>query len=236
VADIQVLNNENREDHCIFFDLRLFLIDDVGLLAAENQWTIGVFAIIWLLVQLPEIKQNKNLYRNIGINYEWYGFLKDYLWQDAILFILSIGTSMLFWKRHEWGKQEKARYLCLYSGLFSIFSLLIFKAASQPDSRNYWLLGLPIFFITSLLITTAVHYVTWQTKYVLLESMKIIFLGVVAPAINIYSNLGFDRSSHVGDAGSGLIFLFLTLTSTAIVFISSLIVNFALLKKKLYTI
>ncbi len=194
---------------------------------------IVVFAIVWLLVQLPEMKQNTNLDRNIGLHYEWYGFLNDYFWQDIALFFLAFGTSMLFWKRHDWSKQEKARYFCLFSGIFSLCSLLIIVAAIRTNSQKFWLPGLLIFFITSLLITTTIYYVTLQTKYVLLESLKIIFLGVVASGIILFSNLFATRPFHGGDTGAALFFVFLFLSSVVIVFISSLIINFVILKKHL---
>jgi small-conductance mechanosensitive channel len=194
---------------------------------------IVVFVVVWLLVQLPEMKQNANLNRNIGLHYEWYGFLNDHFWQDIALFILAFGTSMLFWKRHGWNKQEKARYFCLFSGMFSLFSVLIIVAAIRTDSQNFWLLGLLIFFITSLLIATAIHFVTLQTKYVLLESIKIIFLGIVASGIILFSNLFVSRPFHGGDTGAALFFVFLFLSSVVIVFITSLIINFIILKKQL---
>ena len=50
---------------------------------------IVVFTVVWLLVQLPEMKQNANLNRNIGLHYEWYGFLNDHFWQDISLLILA---------------------------------------------------------------------------------------------------------------------------------------------------
>jgi hypothetical protein len=194
---------------------------------------IIVFIVVWLLVQLPEMKQNVDLSKNIGLHYEWYGFLNDPLWQDITLFVLAFGTSMLFWKHHGWNKQEKARYFCLFSGVFSLFSLLIIVSAIRTDSQNFWLLGLLVFFVTSLLITTAIHYITLQTKYILLESLKIIFLGVVASGIILFSNLFAARPFHGGNTGAALFFVFLFLSSVVIVFISSLIINFIILKKQL---
>lgn len=194
---------------------------------------IVVFVIVLLLVQLPETRKNVELARNIGLHYEWYGFLNDRFWQGVTLFVLSFGTSMLFWKRPGGGKQKKARNLYPFSGMFSLFSLLTIVIAIRTDSQIILLPGLIILFITSLLITTSIHDFTLQTKYLLLESLKIFFLGFVAFWIILFSNLFVARSFYGGDTGEALFFVFLFLSLAIIVFISSLIINFTLLKKLL---
>jgi hypothetical protein len=194
---------------------------------------IFVFFVVLLLVQLPVIQQKVDLARNIGLHYVWYGFLNDHFSQSVTLLILSFGTSMLFWKRDGANKQKKARHLYLFSGYFSLFSLLLIVVAIRTDSMFLWLLGFLIFFITSLLITTAIHYVTLQTNYLLLESLKIIFLGFVASWIILFSNLFAARPYHGGDTGTALFLVFLILSSVVIVFISSLIINYTLLKNLL---
>jgi hypothetical protein len=140
---------------------------------------------------------------------------------------------MLFWKRQSWRKLEKARYLCIFSGMFSFFSLLIIVAAIRTDSQNFWLFGLLMFLITSILVTTVIHYITLQLKFIVLESLKIIFLGLIASAINIFSNLFVTRPYHGGDTGTAVFFIFLFILSVVITFITSLSINFTLLKKKL---
>lgn len=183
-----------------------------------------VFAFVWLIIQLPELTPKKEFGQQIKQPYR-----EVYLWQDLTLFVFSLGTSMLFWKRQRWGKQDKARYFCLYAGMFSVFSLLIILTTIRTNTLNFFILGLFVFFITSLLITSTIHYVTLQTKHLWIEFLKIIFLGLIVFGINIFSIDLISRPSHGGE--SGLSLLFVARLFGLLAFITSIIINFALLKK-----
>ncbi|TFH00278.1 MAG: hypothetical protein E4H13_07870 [Calditrichales bacterium] len=169
--------------------------------------------------------------KNIGLHYEWYGFLYDHIWQDITLFVLSFGTSLVFWKRQTLGKQDKMKYLCLYTGVFSMVSLFVILAAARFSDKNFALLGVFTFFITSILISTALHRLTLNKKYLLLESIKIIFLGFMVFGINLFFGLLVSRPYRSVLNEMGLFVLIVALVLGAIAFIASLIINFNFLKK-----
>jgi hypothetical protein len=188
---------------------------------------IVVFAVVWLLVQRPVIT-SENL---IVQFFEWFDLTSVRFWEDITLFVFSFGTSLVFWKRQAWGKQDKAKRLyCLFSGIFSLISLLIILAAVRFNVQIIFF-GFFYFLITSLLISITLHLLTLQIKHLLLECIKIIFLGALVFEINLFSNNLVSRSHHSGETWESI--LLFTLIFGAIASITSLIINFSILIKQL---